>query len=61
MDIYELMQEVRNHPDFVFGTIFTVEDFPDGVPEKFSARHAEDALAERGNEVIENFIPPFTA
>jgi hypothetical protein len=51
--IYTLMTQVREHPDYVFGTVFTVEDFPEGVPDSFSESKANDALVERGNEFIE--------
>jgi len=52
--VLELLDRVREHPDWVFGTIFVIADFPGGkVPEDFSARHAIDCLAEAGNEYIE--------
>ena len=52
-DIFDLFERVRAHPDFVFGTIFVLEDFARGaVPAGFSPRWATDALAERGNQMI---------
>lgn len=51
--IYDLFQKVRNHPDYVFGTIFTTDDFPDGVPDDFNGDYATDHMAEAGNEYIE--------
>ena len=52
-DIHELLALVRNLPDFVFGTIFVAEDFPHAeVPEDFSAKWANDLLAETGNRYI---------
>ena len=50
--IYELVQEVRKHPDFMFGTIFTFDDlnYLDGrqtTPE-FDPDKAEAAMLESG-------------
>jgi hypothetical protein len=51
--IHELMQRVREHPDFVFGTYFCTGDFPgEQVPEDFPVNRATDALAETGNLLI---------
>lgn len=52
--IYDLMQHVRAHPDFVFGTVFTKDDFPDGVPDDFPAKQGDELLAETGNLLIES-------
>lgn len=53
--IHDLFRAVREHPDFVFGTIFVTGDFPDEqVPDDFDASRATDALAERGNQYIED-------
>jgi hypothetical protein len=56
--IYDLMKRVREHPDFVFGTIFTRDDF-DGNEAQGEAiaaapKHAEEALVAAGNTYIEN-------
>jgi hypothetical protein len=52
-DIHELMRRVREHPDYVFGTIFTRKDFPNGeAPEDFEAHHAEDEIVARGNDYL---------
>lgn len=51
--IHDLFEQVRQHPDFVFGTIFVREDFPGSIiPEDFSPSLATDMLAERGNLLI---------
>lgn len=55
--IFDLLKRVRQHPDYVFGTIFVPNDFPDGrVPEDFPTEHANDALAEAGNLFIEQVV-----
>ena len=52
-DVFELFRTVEAHPDYVFGTIFTPDDFPGGrVPADFSTNRAKGALAESGNEYI---------
>ena len=51
--IHDLMKAVREHPDYVFGTVFTREDFAGDIPWDFSPSRAEDALVERGNAYIE--------
>jgi hypothetical protein len=54
-DIFELFRRVQHHPDFVFGTIFVRGDFADEtVPAAFSPKWATDALAERGNAIIDD-------
>lgn len=54
--IDELYKLVREHPDFVFGTIFVAEDSPDGeVPADFRVKSAEAAITVEGNEFIEMF------
>lgn len=51
--IHDRMQRVREHPDYVFGTYFTVHDFDDDrVPDDFPVNRATDALAEAGNQFI---------
>lgn len=56
--IHDLFEQVREHPDFVFGTIFVREDFPGAnVPEDFPSRYAADLLAERGNLFIDDHLP----
>lgn len=63
MDIYHLLQAVREHPDYVFGVVFTREDFndPDAeeareIPENFNASVAEDILSQRGFALIDDAI-----
>lgn len=57
--IYDQFRGVREHPDFVFGTIFVRGDFPGGVvPETFHRREASEALAQAGNEYIEIMVGP---
>lgn len=56
-DIHELFRQVRDHPDFVFGTIFTLGDCGGTLPEGFDAkagRVGEEIIAQRGNEYLEN-------
>jgi hypothetical protein len=51
--IHDLFTRVRQHPDFVFGTVFVLADFSDlKVPDDFSPKHAEEAIVERGNRLI---------
>ena len=53
-DIFALMDRVRQHPDYVFGTFFVPGDFPGGtVPDDFNTSYITDKLAEAGNEYIE--------
>lgn len=55
--VHELFKEVREHPDFVFGTIFVKEDFPGGEPRWLPTGGqdwAEDHLVAAGNTFIEN-------
>ncbi len=54
--IYDLMQQVRNHPDFVGGTIFTTDDVPEGkrLPPDWREKWLTDRLAERGNEILDD-------
>jgi hypothetical protein len=48
---------VREHPDYVFGTIFVTADFPgEVVPDDFSSNRAEDHLAEHGNWYIDEHV-----
>lgn len=52
-DIHELFRKVREHPEFIFGTIFVPGDFPnEDVPEDFPRSQATDRLAETGNLLI---------
>jgi hypothetical protein len=53
--IHDLFQRVREHPDFVFGTIFVKDDFPNEEvrwAKWFSAQAADKDLNERGQEYI---------
>lgn len=54
--IYDLFTKVREHPDFLFGTIFTPDDFdnPKTIAKiKERANRAEEALAAAGFEFAE--------
>jgi hypothetical protein len=52
-ELFALLNRVREHSDYVFGTVFVPGDFPgQSVPEDFSRRRAVDWLAEAGNEFI---------
>jgi len=56
-DIHEMFRRVREHPEFVFGTIFVRGDFPRGeVPDDFPSKWATDILAERGNPYIADTV-----
>lgn len=51
--IHVIMNELRAHPDYVFGTVFTTSDFEDGdAAAAFDGRYAEERLAGMGNEII---------
>ena len=51
--IHDLFERVREHPDFVFGTVFVLGDFAEEtVPSEFSVKQAEEALAQTGNRLI---------
>jgi hypothetical protein len=56
-DIHDLFQQVRDHPDFVFGTIFVTADFPsEQAAEQARDTHwdkaFENQLVETGNSLI---------
>jgi len=52
--IFRMFDSVREHPDYVFGTIFVPGDFPGGkVPDDFMSNRADDRLAEEGAMFIE--------
>lgn len=54
--VHDLFAELREHPDFVFGTIFVKDDFPGGEPrwgEFGNERRAEDHIVAAGFEYIE--------
>ena len=55
--IYKLFNAVREHPDFVAGTIFTKDDIPEGksLPPVWKSRWVEDPMIDAGNVVLENF------
>lgn len=55
--IYELFNAVREHPDFVAGTIFTKDDVPEGkqLPPVWKSKWAEDPMIAAGNEALETF------
>lgn len=51
--VFDLFFQVKDHPEFVFGTIFVPGDFPGGTaPEDFSPKWAEEALACAGGNYI---------
>lgn len=48
-DIYELMKAVREHPDFLFGAIFTTDDLEGrDLMASFSPSNAEDSMVDAG-------------
>jgi hypothetical protein len=55
--IYELMQEVRNHPDYLFGTVFTVDDL-DGwqTTSGFRNDRGDEAMAVAGRDYLDSHI-----
>ena len=62
--IHEFFEAVRNHPDFVFGTIFTIHDFSErehAFLRDFLTYDAEDSITFAGNIFIEEsgFRPSF--
>ena len=61
--IYSLMQQVRNHPDFVGGTIFTIHDIPEGkrLPPNWREKWLTDSLTEHGNAVLDDLLASSTA
>ena len=62
-DIHDLFSKVREHPDFVGGTIFTADDIPEGrkLPDDWREKHLTDPLAERGNELLDDNCVPVMA
>lgn len=53
--IHDLFSKVRQHPDYVFGTIFVAADFPgETVPDDFNENRAEDCIVEAGNHFIDD-------
>lgn len=57
VSIHDLFNAVKAHPDFVFGTIFVKDDFPDGEAlwgEHGDAKWATEHIVAAGNEYIEN-------
>ena len=59
-DIYDLMEAVRNHPDFVFGAIWCKEDLPSSMANATTeeleelARVGEDLIVQYGEGFIED-------
>jgi hypothetical protein len=54
--IHVLYMQMRDHPDFVFGTIFIRDDFENGVvPDSFDKGLATDAMIEVGHDAISSF------
>lgn len=54
-DIHDLFSKVREHPDFIGGTIFVRADIPEGrqLPSGWREKWLTDRLAERGNQLLE--------
>jgi hypothetical protein len=51
--IHDLFTRIREHPEFVFGTVFVIGDFADRtVPDGFSPKQAEERIVETGNRLI---------
>lgn len=54
MSIYDLMDQVRQHPDFVSGVIFTTHDFHDQEAMTYdNTSLIEDAMTRAGFETAE--------
>ena len=58
--IHDLFQQVREHPDFVAGTIFTTNDLPPpgtpqprGLPDRTKNKWIEGAMVTAGGETLE--------
>lgn len=53
--VHDLFAQLREHPDFVFGTIFVRDDMELDVAEKIKAepKRAEEAIVAAGFEAIE--------
>jgi hypothetical protein len=54
-DIYDLIHQVKQHPDYLFGTIFTSDDFAedDRASVRSVAGDATDWLVNEGWEFVE--------
>lgn len=54
--IFDLFQQVRSHPDFVFGTIFVDDDVPEAklATLKAAPKWAEECITAAGFEFIAN-------
>ena len=52
--IFDLMQRVRSHPDFIGGAIFVTHDVPEGkrLPADWNQKWLTDRLCEHGNEIL---------
>ena len=52
--IFGLIQQVRNHPEFIGGVIFTTEDIPEGkqLPSNWREKWLTDKLAFAGSEFL---------
>jgi hypothetical protein len=57
--IYELMKEVRNHPDFMFGVIVTVDDL-NGMQTtgSFDSDKAEECMWKAGSSYLDDHSRP---
>jgi hypothetical protein len=55
--IFDLFNKVRDHPDFVFGAVFTKHDLPDSVrPSDDVKKRAEEAMVRVGFEVLDEIV-----
>jgi hypothetical protein len=53
--IYSLFDKVKEHPDFVFGTIFTKDDLPGSmVPSSNMKKRATEAMVVIGFEFLKD-------
>lgn len=54
--IHDMFAEVKEHPDFVFGTVFVKDDLPKDFEwgDLHDPKHAEDHIVQAGFEYIEN-------
>jgi hypothetical protein len=53
--IHELFKKVREHPDFVFGAVFTTGDFDIADSENLDQVAATDSLVQYGMELIDDY------
>ena len=55
-ELYELWKKVTEHPDFIGGVAFEVDDIPEGrkLPDDYRKKWLTDPLSERGNHILDD-------